>query len=327
MMREIKPQRTSWRLWVGSVLSACAILVGAATAILAKYAPLTWLWSLLVVAGALVTASSVVLLSPWWEQRSHVRMMSAQLRQKLDRPMEEHFEPRSRGVAQQDWQGWYFTGRTSALRELVAWLSSSPAEGGKLRVVTGGPGAGKSAVLGRLVVLADPARRAQALDSGGIVVAGTVPPLGSIDVRIHARGRTSDEVLTAIAQAVGVSSDGVQQLLGALRRRSKPFTIIIDALDEALDPDDLVRSVVRPLLWSERDIFVRLLIGTRPRLVPALGATDDQVLNLDNTAYFERADLASYVQRLLMVDGDPTAFTPYRTRPAEARRALEELTG
>lgn len=62
-----------------------------------------------------------------------------------------HFEPRARGVLPfGTLSGWYFYGRVRALSEIVGWLSDLSGGDTRARLVTGGPGAGKSAVLGRV---------------------------------------------------------------------------------------------------------------------------------------------------------------------------------
>ena len=58
-----------------------------------------------------------------------------------------HFLPRARGVDVRTEAGWRFVGRETALRDLVKWLSNT--EDLSARIVTGGPGSGKSAVIGR----------------------------------------------------------------------------------------------------------------------------------------------------------------------------------
>jgi hypothetical protein len=68
----------------------------------------------------------------------------------------DHFGPAASGIL--PWQvrgGSYFTGRVRVLSELAGWLGQPDSGDGRARVVTGGPGSGKSAVLGRLVCLAD----------------------------------------------------------------------------------------------------------------------------------------------------------------------------
>jgi hypothetical protein len=100
-----------------------------------------------------------------------------------------HWDPRSRGVPSASEPGWYFAGRTQVLRQLVGWLSD-PDLDHRARVVTGDPGSGKSAVLARLVTLADPAVR-QRVPQSVLTAAppGTLPPIGSVEVAIHARTR------------------------------------------------------------------------------------------------------------------------------------------
>jgi hypothetical protein len=60
-----------------------------------------------------------------------------------------HWSPKARGVERDAKRGWYFTGRTQVLYDLAAWLAGGHADG-RVRVVSGGPGSGKSAVLARL---------------------------------------------------------------------------------------------------------------------------------------------------------------------------------
>ena len=69
--------------------------------------------------------------------------------------LKDNWEPHGRGVEQADRPGWFFTGRRRALSQLVAWLTSAPAPVDNIRVITGGPGSGKSAVLARLVTMSD----------------------------------------------------------------------------------------------------------------------------------------------------------------------------
>jgi hypothetical protein len=99
----------------------------------------------------------------------------------------EHFELAVRGIEVGE-QEWFFSGRKRLLRELVDWLNT--AEHG-VRIVTGPPGAGKSAVMGRLATLSDARYRQEAIDAG-VVKEGddVIPPVGAIDVAVHAKGKT-----------------------------------------------------------------------------------------------------------------------------------------
>jgi hypothetical protein len=57
-----------------------------------------------------------------------------------------HWSPKACGVEREAKRGWYFTGRSQALQDLTGWLAAGQADG-RVRVVTAGPGSGKSAVL------------------------------------------------------------------------------------------------------------------------------------------------------------------------------------
>jgi Caspase domain len=113
----------------------------------------------------------------------------------------EHWVPKSRG-AELGAGGWYFTGREQALRELVAWLSVDRSDG-RARVVTGGAGSGKSAVLARLVTMSDPTWRNEVLTGtrSATVDPATLPPEGVVSVAVHARHKLLAEVA---AQCVGL---------------------------------------------------------------------------------------------------------------------------
>ncbi len=76
--------------------------------------------------------------------------------------LRDHFGPRGRGILPSSVRsGSYFTGRVRVLTGLAGWLGGTGGTDSRARVVTGRPGSGKSAVLGRLVWLADPGRREQ----------------------------------------------------------------------------------------------------------------------------------------------------------------------
>jgi len=94
--------------------------------------------------------------NPRYDPLLHGLDMATQLRLAEDPQREhelrEHFLPRARGVESAAEVAWRFVGRHAALAELAAWLADPDPPA---RVVTGDPGSGKSAVLGRLVVLAD----------------------------------------------------------------------------------------------------------------------------------------------------------------------------
>src|SRR5262249_44461160 len=79
--------------------------------------------------------------------------------------------------------GWAFVGRQATLTESVNWLDSS--QGGVL-VITGPPGSGKSAVLGRLVTLSVKEYRERAAGAGFLqeAVGAPLPRLGAFDAAV-----------------------------------------------------------------------------------------------------------------------------------------------
>ena len=177
--------------------------------------------------------------------------------------LKEHWDPHGRGVEQAVRPGWFFTGRRGALSQLVAWLTSTYDPEDNMRVITGGPGSGKSAVLARLVTMSDPAYRARmpwplAADDP---VAGLYS--GAIDVAVHAREAPAEEVVGALAAVAGVPGTDLGDLIGKLLDRGKAFTVVVDALDEADDPHALALAL-RRLASETADAGFRLMVGTRP---------------------------------------------------------------
>lgn len=231
------------------------------------------------------------------------------------RDLTEHFDPRGRGVEFATELGWYFRGRRRVLGELAGWLSE-PEGDGRIRVVTSKPGSGKSAVLARLVALANPATRNSIPRAD--VPASTLPPAGCIDLAVHLRNRRAEDLVAAVSAAAGVAATDPEQLVAAMAARRRPFTLVVDALDEAgsltqgagAEPARIAWEVLRPLGTVPG---LRLLIGTRSSPIKALGGAIE-VLDLDDPANVEFDDLVAYVAATLVMEGDPARATPYRGR-------------
>ncbi|MFI9586776.1 caspase family protein [Streptomyces sp. NPDC052236] len=223
-----------------------------------------------------------------------------------------HFDPRGRGVEYASEKGDYFTGRLQALAVLAAWLRQ-PQHDGRARLVTGGPGSGKSAVLGRLLALADPdpARRPGSPDH-------VRPPAGCVTLAVHARGTTLEALTARLAAGLDVPADTCQGLLAALADRVGTVTVLIDALDEAgtgvsgTEPRRIARELLRPLSALPH---VRLLVGTRRGPVANIGSAVE-LIDLDAPAYTGHDDISQYARRLL-ADVDEAD----RLADAVARRA------
>ncbi|MFF1724046.1 hypothetical protein [Streptomyces sviceus] len=202
-----------------------------------------------------------------------------------------------------------FTGRSDELRELSTWLAG---EGSPLRVITGVAGAGKSALVGILACAAHPALR-EATEWVWRPSGGDMP--GAVEglAVVHARRRTLAEVLDSLAAQWGLNPPTrgktwtTNQLVAALRMRAEPPYLIVDAVDEAEHPDDLVTALLLPLASTQRaDMkpLCRVLIATRPeeglRHLLDAAAGRDGLLDLNEVpAERLRRDLVNFVSRVL----------------------------
>ncbi|MFD0260465.1 caspase family protein, partial [Kitasatospora indigofera] len=210
--------------------------------------------------------------------------------------------------------GWWFNGRHTALTDLAAWLSNSEGDGTAVcRVVTAGPGSGKTAVLGLIAVLSHPERRRTVpLHALGLPQDLIAPD--TIDAAIYAQRLSDTDVLDALCAAARISATTVDELLKALDHRSKPLTVLIDALDEAATPHTLCTTILRPLIRKSRG-RIRLLLGTRPYLLPRLEVTTAQIVDLDSNDYADPQALTTYTLRTLL---QAHRTSPYRALPHAA---------
>ncbi|MEU4253210.1 hypothetical protein AB0F15_38020 [Amycolatopsis sp. NPDC026612] len=257
-----------------------------------------------------------------WLRGLDLRMqLDHEQRKKREREFVDHVMPRAQGLDTPQDGVWLFTGRVAALRELSDWLHDVVGDG-ESRVVTGDPGSGKSALLARLTVLARPEHR-QKIPNLDQLPADTIPPRGSIDVFIHARGLTADQVLAGLCAEAGVEATTPGELLAALGERSRPFVAVIDALDEATDPDQLAARVLATLLRGAPHSQLRLILGTRRHLVDRLGG-HPKVLNLDSEVYADPASVTAYVRRCLL---DLVPGSPYVDQAPDLVDAVSQAVG
>ncbi|MBJ7903356.1 trypsin-like peptidase domain-containing protein [Streptomyces sp. DSM 110735] len=230
-----------------------------------------------------------------------------------------HWHPRARGVSTAAERGFRFRGRVAALQEIIKWITGTCSRRQAL-VVTGAPGSGKSAVLGRIITTAD-REVAAALPPDDTAVRA---PLGSISCAVHAKGKTALEVAQEIACAASAPlPNQVVDLLPALRaslenRLGGPFTLIVDALDEASSAGEariIVNHIIVPLVETCADLQVRVVVGTRHRddagdLLSVFGRSA-RVVNLDAPDFTSVTDLTAYALATLRLQGDERVDNPY----------------
>jgi WD40 repeat protein len=248
-----------------------------------------------------------------------------------------HWRPRARGVSIESERGYRFRGRSAALRSITGWLDRAVADR-RVLVVTGAPGAGKSAVLGRIVTTAD-ADVARELPSSDTAVRASV---GSVACAVHAKGLTALEVATRIATAASAAlPERVEDLAPSLRsaleeRAGSRFNVVIDALDEAASPAEarlIAAKVIVPLAETCWDLGAQVVAGSRRAdtdgdLLGALGEAA-RLIDLDQPEYFAVDDLTAYALAALQLAGDERAGSPYASEavagPVAAR--IAELSG
>jgi hypothetical protein len=245
---------------------------------------------------------------------------------------EDHFVRRARGQRAGSSGTDVFQGRTAALARIREWIASGDSPGAVL-VVTGQPGAGKSAVIARAGLAA--AHPAIPSGSGG-----------SSGLLFHARAATADELRAALADLTGASDDSAATLLDGIDQaveehlsRSRAdgaeptLVVIVDALDEAASGPD--RSAIAELLARlARRPWARVVVASRP-LSPAgpyasdsllrefgvEGPDADNLIDLDQPDYFAPADLERFAAVLLTQEGvrypGPAgrAWEQYRRQP------------
>lgn len=160
--------------------------------------------------------------------------------------------------------GWFFAGRRQPSRDTVGWLAE--ARQGVL-VVTGAPGAGKSAFLGRMAVLADRESQPVCRVLGMLDTdPDTRPPVGVFDAVTHLKNKRVDDAALDIAGQLGLdlgeSSSPARDLILGLAESGRQVTVLADALDEVERGEEelVARDVLRAIANLEG---CRVLVGTR----------------------------------------------------------------
>ncbi len=238
-----------------------------------------------------------------------------------------HFTRRSRGQRSSARGGDLFRGRTAALDRIRGWLTAAGPPSQPL-VITGQPGAGKSAVLARAALSVE-------AEHGG-------PGLA-----FHARAATIGDFLTALADLTGVdtpaSADELVTSLADLPSQP-PTKVVLDALDEAASDRDR-RQIAEALAELAVLPGLRVAVATRQLavgnpyapggLLAAFGVTtrdDHNLVDLDSETYSDLDGLHQFVGALLAQDGmdhpspPGAAWTHYRAKPALCGRLAAVIT-
>ena len=220
---------------------------------------------------------------------------------------EDHWVRSARGADSA--AGFFFTGRDLVLSRLAAMAEASkPA----LVVILGMPGAGKSAVLGVLIL------RSRNADELTDPVARRVPQI-KIDSAVHARGKAVQDVVAELNAAFGVVAVDLaheqETLFRILRGRQQTPVIVADAVDEAADPAAM-GAFLSQLSWR-----ALVLAGTRSDKVaragnlssPPTGMRTRAPLVVDLSAeYADRGEVGAYVSARLRVDPRPGGYADDR---------------
>lgn len=250
-----------------------------------------------------------------------------------------------------DRAGAHFTGRQRELRRLSLWLDGAADD--RPIIVTGSPGAGKSALLGVLVCAAHPRLAEEVPSIRARMGTRARPSVNGALAAVHARGRDLPRLVRSIAEQLGLPApwrDGMPglsdlldesingrqwtvddivaaarepertgwtsaALVASLADLAEPPAIVVDALDEALDPVGTVNDLLLPLVEAG---VCRLMVATRRHEWFDERQLDADVLDLDAV---DPAELQTDLEHHLM---DRLAEAR-RYRDGSARRVRESL--
>jgi serine protease Do len=154
---------------------------------------------------------------------------------------------------------------------------------------------------------------------------GTVPALGSIDLALDASGKTTEEVSRRILNRAGVPVNQTFSASQQVRAGVPPMTIVVDGVDNAEQPENLLNEVLKPLAEGGS----RLALGFRDEFAPSLRIA--RSWDIGSGAY-RLARLAEQIdeldgveQRLMLLRTHITDQAPTGNRGPELRMALSVL--
>jgi len=229
--------------------------------------------------------------------------------------LDTHFLPKARGIELNELRevGWHFTGRIETIQDILEWVASPANNNPRLYILTGDGGTGKSALVGRLIALADFQCRERLRSEGWNEEEdrnlGTLPPLDAFDTALHLRNLTAQGTVEQLADLLGLDRpDSPEAFIESAEKQGKPGKLLVfDALDEAENPAEIVLRVIRPLAHVDW----RALVATRRRA--AARGTDDLLVLLASVSMVHElgadaqtsSDIAAYVSGRLRASGSP----------------------
>jgi hypothetical protein len=98
------------------------------------------------------------------------------------------------------------------------------------------------------------------------MISGATLGSGAIDLTINARGRTAGEIRHHIAERFGMPDEEAGGLVDRLLHLLPPPALVIDGVDSAERPEELIGELVAPLAARARRRGIRLLLGFAGRL-------------------------------------------------------------
>jgi DnaJ-class molecular chaperone len=267
------------------------------------------------VTGSVVDISAEPAELPFFPNPYYVGEAGARARPSVDRALDPflkdldealdpwHFAERGGGQGPFDrgriLQG-SFRGRRREVRLLSTWLDGKDEV--RVRVVTGSPGVGKSALLGVLVCAAHPVLREPTQPIWDDIER---PPDANVHLAaVHARQRSVEDLTLSLARQLTLDPAGI---VAAIAARRVPPVIVIDALDEAIDPESVMSALLLPLARDVREDgrpVCRLLVAMRPwnEFAPLRDRAEEAggLVDLDQVPAVQlRNDLEDYVSVLL----------------------------
>jgi hypothetical protein len=210
----------------------------------------------------------------------------------------------------------YFTGRAVALRDIGQWLK---VPGPRVLVLTGQPGVGKTSLIARTVGLADFFYRRALILRGAVTQTelDTIPE-DAIDVAINAHGKNIDNLVNTIVAKLGLAATKAEDLIQELKARNKRTVIVVDALNQANDPNKISSDLLEQIAEAPN---IQLLLGTlrdtspnQLRPLQRFGSTNVTTIDLSDPKYQDQAtqDIEQYVKARLLRRTEATKPTPYR---------------